>query len=363
MSTNGGTNGEGNDMTNGYTNGYGDATTNGHRLNGYDADRLPPPSRPSSPDTSITPRVLLGARHAEAPSRQEVLHSIPTSQPPFFTGGFNSYTYGPAPIRESVQAMFSPASRTINGAAPSTPVSVSSRHLQVPGADSRTAVTLHGLQLSSCSDNMLVPTPYNTPTATPRTSGRSSVSSTGAPPNTPTTPKMSPRGSATTSPASTNGRRLPPAVFGSPLHPTRQFGGGPKKKQKGKLTNGKGKGKGSVKEKMLDDPALAVAHGDSPVYSENITAILQHPEAVAILSSAPDVNAGGIAELLSSGSANNAIAEFVTNGKNGFNDPGWLEEALDASARREAGDFNDMLEAKFEENWAEEDEDALDELA
>ena len=44
----------------------------------------------------------------------------------------------------------------------------------------------------------------------------------------------------------------------------------------GKLPNGKtkGKGKGTAKDKMLDDTALAVAHGESPIYTSNIVVSL-----------------------------------------------------------------------------------------
>lgn len=81
---------------------------------------------------------------------------------------------------------------------------------------------------------------------------------------------------------------------------------------------------------------------------------MQHPEAVAVLSSAPDVEAVPVADLLSSGDMKEAIAGFVNNGKSGFNDPDWLEEAAVASACREAGEYNDLMESKFEETWAEE---------
>ncbi|CZS92967.1 uncharacterized protein RAG0_03454 [Rhynchosporium agropyri] len=372
MSTNGAA-GRANGIPNGLTNGYGIDLTNGNHSN-----RFPPPSRPSSPAGSTTPRVLLDMRRAGAPSRMEVLRAVPTSQPPLFNEGLSNYTHIPGPpFREAVDAMFAPIGGPVNGV-PRTPAPVSraSRHLQVPVSEYRTAVTLQGLQLSSCSEHMLVPTPMNTPAATPRTSptslGRSSVSSPAAPPNTPTTPTNSPRRVVTTDICSdsTSPRRFAPAIFGSPLHPTRQRGGGPKKQKKAKMTKGKGKGKVSAKEKMLDDPAQAVANGESPVYSEDLVAILQHQEALAILSSAPGVEYDDVTALIKSGDISTAVAEFVENGKNGWNDPDWLEEALVASGRRATGDFDALLEDKFAETWEEdggegiEDEaGAMDELA
>lgn len=222
----------------------------------------------------------------------------------------------------------------------------SSRYLTVPGQNGSIVSTLQGLHISSCSDDMLIPTPHNTPAATPRTSplapGRETgrrvannpitppppsghsrntrtwpdssypgmiysenariprsphsdtsstdtVSGLQAPHNTPVTPSVSPQRSPTSSDGRVETPRPPrrhePAFFGSPLNPTRQRGGGPKKKQKGKptkgkLTNGnpKGKGKGTAKDKMLDDTALAIAHGESPIYTSNIVVSTQsHP--------------------------------------------------------------------------------------
>ncbi|KAH7378056.1 hypothetical protein BKA64DRAFT_750455 [Cadophora sp. MPI-SDFR-AT-0126] len=392
--------------------------------------QIVPPTRPSSPASDTTPRVLLHPRIAEAPSRHELISSVPTAQPPFF-GGIVAYTHAPLLPRGSLQASTLNGvsignGHTTNGLSSSTPVARSSRYLTVPGQNDSIASTLEGLQISSCSDDMLIPTPHNTPAATPRTSptalgressrrvagntpitppppvgylcsnsnytdslypgrtyidrtltsqsprsqssGTATESGLQEPYNTPVTPSVSPQ----RSPASSDGRvdtprlarRCEPAVFGSSLHPTRRRGSGPKKKQKGKatkgkptngkLTNSKAKGKGSAKDKMLDDSALAVAHGESPIYTENIAAILQHPEAISVLSSAPEVDPTAINELLTSTRFRDVLAAFVETGRAGQNDPDFLEEALAASARRSAGDFDAVLDDKFEEIWAEE---------
>ncbi|KAH6715093.1 hypothetical protein BKA61DRAFT_603688 [Leptodontidium sp. MPI-SDFR-AT-0119] len=376
MSTNGHSPGPPNGLPNGFRNGHHDDLPNGYHVNGNDAYGRAPPSRPSSPEfgpeTETTPRVLLNARLAEAPSRQELLQSIPTSQPPFF---FGTEAYTHVPGLQTRGGML--GRRSANGHGPSTPASTTSRYLTVPGQEDldRISVTLEGLQISSCGDEMFIPTPFNSPAISPRASPTtprrytsraprhevSVASGIEVPPNTPVTPIPSQGATATPSPTPTTPAAAPryqPANFGSPLHPTRRNGGGAKKKQKGKLANGKGKGKtkakGKAKDKMLDDASLAVAHGESPIYTENIAAILQHPEAVAVLSSAPDVEAVPVADLLSSGDMKEAIAGFVNNGKSGFNDPDWLEEAAVASACREAGEYNDLMESKFEETWAEE---------
>ncbi|KAH7310033.1 hypothetical protein BKA65DRAFT_169205 [Rhexocercosporidium sp. MPI-PUGE-AT-0058] len=384
MSTNGSApGGPPHGLPNGSSNGTYNDLTNGYRLNGGNAYDRAPPTRPSSPEldpeNETTPRVLLNARLAEAPSRNELLRSIPTSQPPFFSGT-EAYTHVPGlPTRGRFlgQRPVNGGGANMNGGGPSTPAPATSRYLAVPGQEDQLTASLQGLEISSCGEEMLIPTPFNTPAPTPRASPTtprrynsrasgyevSSESGIEVPPNTPITPPI-PSPGASVSPVSnpTTPAAVPryqPANFGSPLHPTRQNGAGPKKKQKGKLTNGKGKGKtktkgkGSTKDKMLDDAALAVAHGESPIYTENITAILQHPEAVAVLSSAPDLEAVPIADL-SSGDIKEAVAGFVNNGKSGFNDPDWLEEAAVASACREAGEYNEMMDAKFEEMWAEE---------
>ncbi|PVH79868.1 hypothetical protein DL98DRAFT_213811, partial [Cadophora sp. DSE1049] len=406
MSTNGGSPG-------GLPNGVNGHITNGTGI--YGDEHPVPPSRPSSPECT-TPRVLLDERLAEAPSRNELMNAIPTSQPPFFAG-IPAYTHAPLPARGSLGSRERASNGTapVNGLAPTTPIARSSRYLTVPGQNGSIASTLQGLQISSCSDNMLIPTPHNTPAATPRTSpitpGRESsgrVSRTNpvtpsppsgarrvnpnytdspypgmiygdqtpvsppnvesgllAPTNTPVTPSVSPQRSPTSSDGRVDTprppRRYEPALFGSSLNLTRQRGGGPKKKQKGKLTNGKltngkakAKGKGAAKDKMLDDTALAVAHGESPIYSENIVAILQHPEAIAVLSSAPEVDPADITELLATAGFKDVLAAFIETGRAGQNDPDFLEEALAASVRRSTGDFDDVLEDKFEETWAEE---------
>ncbi|KAK0101114.1 hypothetical protein ONS95_012903 [Cadophora gregata] len=429
MSTNGGPQGglrngfNGlNNGSNNLTNGFSGISMNGHVGNDVGINNVVPPTRPSSPEFGTTPRVLLGPMVAEAPSRHELLSSVPTAQPPFF-GGIAAYTHTPLPARGSLRGRDSNGvnGHATNGTAPSTPLAQSSRYLTVPGQNGTITTTLEGLQISSCTDNMLIPTPHNTPAATPRTSpitpGRESIrrasranpvtppppsgarrTPTGhtdspypgrrhgehprrqSPPSpipettnpiaglqalnsNPVAPSVSPQRSTTSSDGRDDTtrapRRLGPGIFGTPLNPTRQRGGGPKKKQKGKLangklTNGKAKRKGSAKDKMLDDTTLAVAHGESPIYSTNIAAILQHPEAIAVLSSAPDIDPTAITDLLANPGFKDALAAFVEIGRAGQNDPDFLEEALAASKRRAEGEFEGVLEAQFEETWAEE---------
>lgn len=504
MSTNGGPPGGAPNGLNGLpsnhrlTTDFYDISIEGSAGDSDGVEGVAPPSRPSSPESGTTPRVLLGPRVAEATSRQDLLRSIPTAQPPFF-GSITAYTHAPLPPRGGLHPGASNGASGANGHAtngltPSSPLvslhsaysfhtlcshtrlsaslvlataflvlnsyitssfalschhrvlvllhtqifsgfrdsnnlegatpnsstfvfppslvfsspgrgfvlhggprfphrtifcpgkslysipptytihflsdllcpplsylhthhnsslsniellisfqARSSRYLTVPGQNGSIVSTLQGLHISSCSDDMLIPTPHNTPAATPRTSptapGRETgrrvasnnpitpppptghprntrtcpdspypgmvygemariprsphsdtsstdtVSGLQAPHNTPVTPSVSPQRSPTSSDGRVETPRLPrrhgPAFFGSPLNPTRQRGAGPKKKQKGKMTNGKlpngktkGKGKGTAKDKMLDDTALAVAHGESPIYTSNIVVSL-----------------------------------------------------------------------------------------
>ncbi|KAG4418902.1 hypothetical protein IFR04_007938 [Cadophora malorum] len=440
MSTNGGPPGGAPNGLNGLpsshrlTTGFYDISIEGSAGDSDGVEGVAPPSRPSSPESGTTPRVLLGPRVAEATSRQDLLRSIPTAQPPFF-GSITAYTHAPLPPRGGLHPGASNGASGANGHAtngltPSSPLARSSRYLTVPGQNGSIVSTLQGLHISSCSDDMLIPTPHNTPAATPRTSptapGRETgrrvasnspitpppptghprntrtcpnspypgmvygensriprsphsdtsstdtVSGLQAPHNTPVTPSVSPQRSPTSSDGRVETARLPrrhgPAFFGSPLNPTRQRGGGPKKKQKGKMTNGKlpngktkGKGKGTAKDKMLDDTALAVAHGESPIYTSNIVAILQHPEALAVLSSAPDIDPTALTTLLATSGFKDVLAAFVETGKAGQNDPDWLEEALAASSRRGKGEFDEVLEENFREIWEEEGEKMADE--
>lgn len=50
---------------------------------------------------------------------------------------------------------------------------------------------------------------------------------------------------------------------------------------------------------------------------------------------------------------NSAIASFKEDGRGGRHDPEWARQALEASVRRAAGEFDDYQASKFQETWAE----------
>jgi len=59
-----------------------------------------------------------------------------------------------------------------------------------------------------------------------------------------------------------------------------------------------------------------------------------------------------------------AIAEFIDNGRHGYNDPIFLGQCLEARERRATGEFDEHLDRAFRETWLEEeDQDEVDELA
>lgn len=132
MSTNGGPPGGAPNGLNGLpsshrlTTGFYDISIEGSAGDSDGVEGVAPPSRPSSPESGTTPRVLLGPRVAEATSRQDLLRSIPTAQPPFF-GSITAYTHAPLPPRGGLHPGASNGASGANGHAtngltPSSPL-------------------------------------------------------------------------------------------------------------------------------------------------------------------------------------------------------------------------------------------------
>jgi hypothetical protein len=59
--------------------------------------------------------------------------------------------------------------------------------------------------------------------------------------------------------------------------------------------------------------------------------------------------------ILDEGMLRSSIATFKADGKLGWHDGEYLEEALRASAARDAGEFTSLEEARFEETWGGEE--------
>ena len=55
-----------------------------------------------------------------------------------------------------------------------------------------------------------------------------------------------------------------------------------------------------------------------------------------------------------------AITDFKDDGRSGRHDPQWLREALEASGRRMAGDYEEYLESQFKDTYGEEKEELSD---
>lgn len=108
------------------------------------------------------------------------------------------------------------------------------------------------------------------------------------------------------------------------------------------------------KKDLYDDPEELLISSDSPLYQEgtSIKYILQHPLAIATLA---ESEMGYQFESLSSQELDTRATEVKKDGSGGCYDPQWIREALSASSNRSAGLFDDYLEDKFQEYWAEED--------
>ncbi|KAI9049617.1 hypothetical protein LZ554_006643 [Drepanopeziza brunnea f. sp. 'monogermtubi'] len=252
-----------------------------------------PPTRPSSPPA---PRIPL-PDIAEAPSRSEVPlpAGVTTSQAPFFAvspsvnGTPNRVTDGP-----------------VSNAPPGVYLNPHREHL----GEHRLAPAFgNGLIPSSCTDNVYAPTPYNSP-VTPTTRSPRSTTRLGA----------------------------------------REFGGGPKKKIRFTI---KSRSR-STKDRLLSDPEMAVGQGNSPLYEEDVLAILDHDHAKPVLANVPtdEGTLGDVLYGLASEELKLAANDFRQDGISGLNDGEFLDQAYEAHVRRGRGDFEDMLETKFNNKWA-----------
>ncbi|KAI6715310.1 hypothetical protein JHW43_002160 [Diplocarpon mali] len=311
-----------------------------------------PATAPSTPENNIL-RVLQAERLAEAPSRNELAlpASVTTSQPPFFSLATPAVTAsrGQASFMGNQRRMYRPyvppvapgilgsgnsradSGRLMNGtsnrnrhgsaererygpfqhatsaemngnASSSTQIQPFGTHPANDLPGNRLAAGFGDVEISSCSPDQFVPTPFNTP-------------------------------------------------HNSPMAPVRQRGGGPKKRVK--LTT-KARVK-NAKEKMMNDPEAVLAQGESPLYDEDVLAVIQHHEAQIVLSLSPGIDR--TLASLTEDELRQASADFKADGKNGFNDSGFLSEAQVAHALRVSGDFNALLEDRFRNFWMEDDDD------
>lgn len=75
-------------------------------------------------------------------------------------------------------------------------------------------------------------------------------------------------------------------------------------------------------------------------------AVLSHPKAQEVLR-----NAGLDPNIYQLPDFATAAARFKEDGRSGRHDPEWLRQALEASERRVAGDFDEYHQARFEQEW------------
>ena len=106
-------------------------------------------------------------------------------------------------------------------------------------------------------------------------------------------------------------------------------------------------------DKIYDDPDAVLEDEKSPLYREetDLTAILNHPIALAILSEKPEFQATQSEQLKTD------IALFKEDGHNGRYDREWVSQAQAASERRKNGDFEVYERERFVNDWGEESEE------
>ncbi|KAK2628730.1 hypothetical protein QTJ16_001833 [Diplocarpon rosae] len=326
---------------------------------------------PPTPENNI-PRVFRAERLAEAPSRNELVlpASVTTSQPPFFpqptsvSVASSGQAYFMANQLRTNRPYFSPmipgilgasnsradSGRMMNGisngnhhgstereghapfqyatsagvngnATSSTQMLSFSNRSANDFSGTRLAAGFGDVEISSCSPDQFVPTPFNTP-------------------------------------------------HNSPIAPVRERGGGPKKRIK--LTT-KARAK-NAKEKMINDPEAVLAQGESPLYDEDVLAsssalylyppltapqaVIQHQKAQMVLSLSSGID--HTLASLTEDELKQASADFKADGKNGFNDTDFLIEAQIAHALRVSGDFNALLEEKFRNFWMDDNDDSTE---
>ncbi|CAG8959473.1 hypothetical protein HYFRA_00001371 [Hymenoscyphus fraxineus] len=117
--------------------------------------------------------------------------------------------------------------------------------------------------------------------------------------------------------------------------------------------NTRTKGGRPRKEKDIWDQFEILGSEESIAYREeiNIQAILNHPTAQAIFESTDNEK---VSALLSSGEITRTVTEFKADGAAGKHDAKWIAEAMVASERRAAGDYDEFLQARFMRDWGDE---------
>ncbi|PQE09496.1 asx domain-containing protein [Rutstroemia sp. NJR-2017a BVV2] len=135
-------------------------------------------------------------------------------------------------------------------------------------------------------------------------------------------------------------------------------GGGPKRRRGGAVGGARKKGKAD----MFDDVDALLSDIKSPIFKEtaNIKGILLHPRTKETVTGEDESEIYAFDYMTSEELATTAAA-FKENGAYGRYDVDWLRQALEASALRTAGAFDEHEAEQFEKDWAEEDEGVSDE--
>ncbi|KAM3073533.1 hypothetical protein ACMFMG_004573 [Clarireedia jacksonii] len=134
-------------------------------------------------------------------------------------------------------------------------------------------------------------------------------------------------------------------------------GGGPKRRRGGSTGGARKRGKAD----MYDDINILLSDTKSPIFQEdaNIKGILLHPQT-------KETTIGDEGEIypfeyMTGEELATTAAAFKEDGAYGRYDIDWLRQALEASALRSAGAFDEHEAEQFTEDWAEEDEEVSDE--
>lgn len=237
--------------------------------------------------------------------------------------------------------------------------------------------------MSSCSEKLFVPTPFNTPQAVIRRESR--VSGATATVNgevaklRTATPRMFGGQVSESDEAHLRGGGMDDSVHLRRGESAKVYlrGGGPKKRRGGTISGGRKKAK---IDKYADVDVL-MSDFKSPIFQEDVNIKVQPPNyplhlRLSIILTPPTqailTHPLTKQTMLSEGQPYpfdqmtgdelaTTAAEFKLDGSYGRLDTDWMAQAMEASKTRAEGGFDEFLDEQFEEQWAEESQEVSEE--
>ncbi|KAA8563882.1 hypothetical protein EYC84_011896 [Monilinia fructicola] len=225
------------------------------------------------------------------------------------------------------------------GAGPNCPYVLSAQRekKQFPG---ERPLSSH-FMMSSCSNKAYIPTPFNTP-------------HTGTEPESHLPEASSARGA----PKPVLKKVAPSLCGGNPSEKDKVHlrGGGPKKRRGAAAVGSRKK----AKQDKYSDVDQLLSDFKSPIFQEdaNIKAVISHPMAKQTMI---DQGESYPFDQMTGDEVATTAADFKLDGTYGRFDSDWMAQAMEASQTRAAGGYDAYLASKFEEQWAEEDEEVSEE--